>query len=185
MWAVHAHDWYSVKATASAAIVAGGCCSKAFLVHESESVIHVVVSAGGRGVSAPLPQPRHLLRHVDFLAPLGLDDPDGAVRGADDEVWRVVGKIAVSLHVIELETHSTVVLRKGRHVRCALQEGCERQFEAAGVRLADGLVEYRFRRREIRTMVGAKGTRVPQTDPILNVRSTSILDRERIHGALE
>ena len=30
VWTVHAHDWYSVKATASAAIVAGGCCSKPF-----------------------------------------------------------------------------------------------------------------------------------------------------------
>ena len=69
--------------------------------------------AGGGRVLAPLAQARHLLRHVDLLASLGLDDPDRAVRRPNDEVGRVVRQVAVGLDVVELEADSQVVLGEG------------------------------------------------------------------------
>ena len=57
---------------------------KAVLVHEKEVVLLAILLGGG-GIGAPLFQPRHFLWKIKFLAAFGLDNPDNAVSGADDE----------------------------------------------------------------------------------------------------
>ena len=84
VWACHGQpSWYSRNALANPANDDGLCCSKLVLIDIDEAVTRAILSrAGRRRVGAPLAQSRHLLRQVEFLAALGLDDPDRAVRGA-------------------------------------------------------------------------------------------------------
>ena len=69
----------------------------------------------------------------------------------DDEIGRVVGEVAVGLHVVELEADGEVVLGERRHVGRCFEERGEGQLQAAGVGFADDLVEDGF-------LGGQKGT---------------------------
>ena len=59
----------------------------------------------------------HFLRHVQFFPALGLDDPDLAILGSHDEIRSVGGKLAVGLHIVELEANRHVVLGERRQRR--------------------------------------------------------------------
>jgi hypothetical protein len=112
------------------------------------------------GIRAPLAQARHLLRQVEFGTALGLDDPNRAIGGLDDEIRCVGGEIAVGLDVVDLVADGEVVLGEGRDIGRVVEKTGESQFEAAGMWLANDLAEQRFLRREIRPVLGAEGAGV-------------------------
>ena len=148
---------------------------EALLVDIDEAVARPPVVLGGLGrVLAPLAQARHLLRQVQLLAALGLDDPDRAVGGAHDEVRRVGGQIAVGLDVVDLEADGQVVLGKGLHVRRGFQERGKGQLQAVGAGLADDAVEHRFLRVQEAARLGAERARVAQPDMPFDARAAAL-----------
>jgi hypothetical protein len=115
------------------------------LIDVNKVIARAVFLCGG-GIGAPLGEAGHFLWEIELLAAFGFDDPDCALRVADDEIGNVIREVAVGLHVVELEADSEVVLGEGFDVRRGFEEGCEGELEAPGIRLADDAGEDGFPR---------------------------------------
>ena len=78
VWSCHAQvSWYSREARGQPGERCRRVLLEALLIDVDEAVARpAFVLAGLGGVGAPLAQARHLLRQVELLAALGLDDPD-------------------------------------------------------------------------------------------------------------
>lgn len=105
---------------------------KAVLIYINK-IILLAVFLSRRGIGTSLLEPGHFLRHVQFNPPLGFDHPDFFVAGADGEIGRVIGKVAIGLDVIELEPNGKVVFRERLHIGRFLQKSGEQEFKAAAI----------------------------------------------------
>lgn len=144
---------------------------KGRLVDEYEPIARSTDRRAGRGcVRAPQREPLHLLRQIEFSPTLGLDDPHRAIVRLHQEIWNVVGQVATSGHVVELETDGRVVLGERRNACGLVEEGGEFEFEAIVARFADNLGEERSLRNKERALFRAERTRLAQLDPVLDQR---------------
>ena len=130
-------------------------------------------------------QARHLLRHVQFLAALGLDDPHRAIRAARDEVRRVGRKLAVRFHIIQLEAHGHVVFAEGLHVGRGVEERRKGQFQPVRPALAHDPVEHRTLRWQESARLGAERARVAQPDMAFDARAAAVVDGQRVDRSAE
>ncbi|MPN29301.1 hypothetical protein SDC9_176753 [bioreactor metagenome] len=85
-----------------------------------------------------MPQTFHLERNVSILKPFRFDDDNLSIGQSDQKIRVVVGNVAVSIYVVQLEMHSQVVLRVGDDVAAAFEKCCEVEFQTA---VADNPVE--------------------------------------------
>ncbi len=160
--------------------------SEAVLIDIDEVVARPAIVLGCFGsVLAPLAQPGHFLRQIDFLAAFGLDDPDPAVDGSHKKVRCVGGQLTVGFDVFDLEAHGHVVLAEGLHVGRVLQERCKAQFQAVGVGLADDAVEHRFFRLHIAARLGSERPGIAQADVPVDPRAAAFVDRQRVDRGAE
>jgi hypothetical protein len=130
---------------------------KALLIDVDETVPRRAIDLVRiRRIEAPLAEPAHFLRYVQFLAALGLDDPNYAVGRAYDEIRRVIRQFAVRFHIVELEADGHVVLRERLHVGRGIEKCGEGQFETVGFAFTDDAVKHGFLRGEVGARLSAE-----------------------------
>ena len=114
-------------------------------------------------IRAPLPQTRHLQRHIHIFLPFGFDNDNPPLREFYQKIRVIVGYVAACVDVIQLEMDRQIVFCERDHIVAAIQKGGEFQFQAA---VADDAVENAFPGDDIPLLLGHEGPGMAQFDGI-------------------